>query len=363
MQNPEPQQPNYVKVNIEKINQHKKKRRTLKDKKSKSEITNTQIILSHPEQNQKKHESEVKEELLKDFELKSKQQKRQLKEQQQQGLSQNSIFATKMGVKPTVSSPQPTQARKDEKTQKNLASLLKWVTKGHLIEVEKLLNKNPQLVFKKGTVTDLSDRTFREITVFQYAAWACDIEMCELILNFLDNQSALDQLTDLEKNPNKYSDYGAHFDISLYTTKSKEYIKNYSSWDDDEREPYWQKEVGGGQRQFPAWLVYAMCEKGENVAWVKKDMKNMKITRQYEEEHLKWWFDKEYNGGKLGSTWGAYRGRLRSCAGGTGDCISSYFVGSVYGHDNQVGQSVKSAGNEALLSLKASLVNNKTLGK
>jgi len=50
----------------------------------------------------------------------------------------------------------------------DLEVLLKWVTEGHLEEVEKLLKKNPSLGLGTRTITDLSNRTFNNITVLQF---------------------------------------------------------------------------------------------------------------------------------------------------------------------------------------------------
>ncbi len=55
-----------------------------------------------------------------------------------------------------------------------LLALLKDVTEGHLLNVENRLKKTPALALGIGTVKDLSDRTFKNITALQYAAWAHD---------------------------------------------------------------------------------------------------------------------------------------------------------------------------------------------
>ena len=53
-------------------------------------------------------------------------------------------------------------------------------------------------------------------------------------------------------------------------------------------EEHWCKVVGGEQRKVPAWYIYAFCEEGENVAWVKKDL-NIKIKREVLKNHaVKW---------------------------------------------------------------------------
>jgi len=258
---------------------------------------------------------------------------------------------------------QPSTPQEIKQNQQDLELLFKWVTEGHLEEAEKLLQKNPNLALMKGTIKDLSGRTFTNTSAFQYAAWALDIEMCELMLKHFDRSgaSAADtQLTELEKTPGTN---GAHYDIDPLLRKTQEYLSNYREWDYEKCCQYWQKEVGGEQRKCPAWLIYAWCEKGYDVAWVKKDLKNIKVVRQYNEGHIKWWFEEKYDGGcGVGTTFACVRG------GGAGGV---FLVGSDgrwplctarFNHDSHVGQSVKPNCHEALTSLKASLANKSTTG-
>ncbi len=198
-----------------------------------------------------------------------------------------------------------------------IKKLLHYTVLGRLDKVDEMLNINPKLTLSSNTITDLSDRTFYQITAFQYAAWALDIEMWDVILKYLDEPSACAQLKLLEENPEKYSKHGAHYDHTPSMRKKHEYEEYYDRWDQDQWQHYWQKEVGGVQRQYPAWLVYAMCEEGENVAWVENNMKNKKITRQYDKDHLRWWFNREYNGGKLGESWACLRGEFEGRTGGS----------------------------------------------
>ena len=154
--------------------------------------------------------------------------------------------------------------------QKELAALLKWVTEGQLVEVEKCLKKNPTLGLGTGTVTDRSERTFTNVTVLQYAAWALDAEMSELIIGYLGADNTSIQLKALAEEPERYSSCGASYDYTPLVTKTQTYVENCDNWDVDKCRQYWQKEVGGEQRKCPAWLIYAWSEGGENVAWTKK---------------------------------------------------------------------------------------------
>lgn len=136
-----------------------------------------------------------------------------------------------------------------------LSALLKWVTEGHLVEVETLLKKNPALTLGTRTVKDLSDRPFNQITALQYAAWALDREMCDLIMRYAGEHDSAIQLKALWEAPEHYSAHGASYDITPLIKKTETYLNNWCEWKDDERCRYWQKDVGGEQRKCPAWLI------------------------------------------------------------------------------------------------------------
>jgi len=176
--------------------------------------------------------------------------------------------------------------------------------------------------------------------------------MCELILKQVGNAGtavADTQLSELEKNPWRH---GSHYDPSPLVKKAQEYIKNYDKWSVDKCKEYWQKEVGGEQRKCPAWLIYAWCEEGKDVAWVEKDLKNIKVMRQYDKGHVKWWFEKEFNGGKgVGSKWSCVRGME---GGIRTDVGAGWRTVSYGGHDIVVVQNVGQK-RETLNSLQANL--------
>lgn len=170
-----------------------------------------------------------------------------------------------------------------------LMTLLKWATEGHLVEVEKLLKKSPILALATGTVVDFSDRIFKNITVLQYAAWALDVEMCELIINYLSAYNASIQLKALAEESKHYGPHGALYDFMPLVGITKAYVDDSHKWHVQEVVGYWQKEIRGKQQNCPTWLIYVWSEEGEDVAWTKKDV-NRKIKREYEKHHLKCWF-------------------------------------------------------------------------
>ena len=217
--------------------------------------------------------------------------------------------------KKTLSYPEQVEQMSKATQEKNsikpeeIQTLLTWVTDGHLIAVEKLLKKNVSLGVCTGTVTDRSNRTFKNITALQYAAWSLDEEMCDLMMNYMGKHNSAMQLKALYDEPNRYSDHGTHYDIKPLIEKTQTYLENYDRWNNEQRCQYWQKEVGGEQRKCPAWLIYAWSEEGKDVAWVKQGFSKKKVKREYDKNRLEWWFTQQYNDGRgVGSAWAVDRG-------------------------------------------------------
>lgn len=162
------------------------------------------------------------------------------------------------------------------------AELLTYVVRGNLDNVERLLKANPSLAYAEGDITDLSDRTFLRITAFQYAVWALDKPMWELILPFLPQEAAAVQLRALEESrPDITHQHGAHFSFDDVIAQYREHLNKYEDWSDEQRKAHWCKKIGGAQRQYPAWLIMMMMSEEEiDVAWFKKDP-TLRSTRDH----------------------------------------------------------------------------------
>jgi len=245
------------------------------------------------------------------------------------------------------------QAQQNPVRADEVQQLLHHVMRGDLDNVTEMLNTNKALVYGQGDITDLSGRTFRKVTAFQYALWALDKDMWELFTpRYLPKEQAGLQLQALENDRQDIiTRHGTHFSFDVILEKYTHYIDSYKGWNWDQRENYWCKEVGGAQRAFPAWLILMMCERGDDVAWTKKD-----ITRRVKRDvtRLAWWFDEKYNNGTLGDQWAAFRG-----VGGAEAIWSSesrrYRIGSGQGHDQKVSALLKPARLRELATLKVQL--------
>lgn len=86
--------------------------------------------------------------------------------------------------------------------------LLEHIAKGRLVEAEKFLKANPEIVSRllsaKVPVTDYSGRKFKSITAFQYALWALDRSMWQMLSKYISTQEAARQLQELERDGVEY---------------------------------------------------------------------------------------------------------------------------------------------------------------
>lgn len=194
-------------------------------------------------------------------------------------------------------------------TSSDIEKILKAATDSHLANMALVLSQQPKLAWAIGTVIDRSGRQFNDITAFQYAVWAGDWEMWELILRYLPEKEAAIQY-EAFREFDRYSEHGKKYDYSLLLHAYQQHIKlcnereknedflGYGNRVRDNSEKYahhWKKVVGQAQRTLPAAGIWRMCQI------------DYSTDRQYEKEHLKWWFEESYEG-KLGEDWAAIVG-------------------------------------------------------
>jgi len=135
--------------------------------------------------------------------------------------------------------------------QKAVEELLLHVVRGEQSEAEKMIVNNPDILLHKGQVTDYSNRTFKNITAFQYALWALDWHMWRMIKKYLPDKTAGEQLNELE---NRGTDYGVHYDFNELLNALNTYIEKRT-------DVHWNTLVGGAQTQVPAHVANEYCRR------------------------------------------------------------------------------------------------------
>ncbi len=172
-----------------------------------------------------------------------------------------------------------------------------------------MLKKTPALTLCRGTVTDLSQRTFEDITAFEYAVWALDWHMWKMLRNYLPEKAAQAQAQQCITG-SWVGSHGVHVGpylqslIGALTT----YVNCYKLWTLEQRGTYWQRHVGGAQILLPAHAVNEYCRPDRALDPSPNFLEaSLPRTQKIVEGD---WFTAVYNGGKLGENFGVFRGAL-----------------------------------------------------
>jgi hypothetical protein len=158
---------------------------------------------------------------------------------------------------------------------------LPYVVRGEHETVKAMLEKKIDLIHIRGKVTDCSGRTFNNISPFEYALWALDKHMWELMLECIaKNEKGNEVLQILSGQYKNLSTRGVtytlhwetitenHFDFKntiinkLQTQVDSMNAANKKNWDDidwDDIDTHWRKGVGGAQKLLPMHVVYEYC--------------------------------------------------------------------------------------------------------
>ena len=146
---------------------------------------------------------------------------------------------------------------------KELSEFLNLVGQGKQEEAEAMLRRNPNLGFGVGVLTDCAGRKFKQITSFQYAVWALDWHMWEMIKNYLPTEIIKKQLEEL-KTANWVEEHGtqASWDKLIYALNHYSYeLADYNPYDDhvvhgvyESQRQLWLS-VGKQQLMLPAHVI------------------------------------------------------------------------------------------------------------
>ena len=208
------------------------------------------------------------------------------------------------------------------------------------------------LALEKGTVTDLSGRTFENITAFQYALWAMDWHMWKMLQKYISPEAAALQLQELEE---KGTAHGKHFSLSPLIEALDTYVKNFDGWYKASNwtaiETHWCRQVGGTQLLVPAHVAQEYCHPSRPFSPCPDFSADVQFPRSMKTDEGEW-FTAVYNGGTLGIKFGFLR-YFEALA----DAAAK--VGNVQrvGHDREVLQCLLNTRQQQLLGLKKDLAS------
>ncbi|MBL7481569.1 hypothetical protein [Legionella bononiensis] len=215
---------------------------------------------------------------------------------------------------------------------------LEYVAKGDQENASMLLERtqDPNALLRKvGKFTDYSGRTF-ECTAYEYAYWAKDTHMRQMLESFMDEETKaylLERIVKIEQNGLTYQQYGQtierskHFDLSILINALKYYVDNYDKWfkrgDFHEIDDAWIA-VGKAQREVPAHVAQEYCRKDRSFELINSTVfnethlpRNLSITNYSSSSDTHWFPLAESNSG-LGFDYSIVRESRREGAAGTG---------------------------------------------
>lgn len=140
-----------------------------------------------------------------------------------------------------------------------VGELFKYVAIGDVTKAESLLKHFPLLTLASGQLMDPSHREFNHITAFQYALWALDLDMCEMLAKYLPPTALKQQLETHEAKTDHA--HGKYYRFETLKTALAEYINNVDELSAGECINFWCKRVGMTQKNIPAWLAKKYCQK------------------------------------------------------------------------------------------------------
>ncbi len=141
-----------------------------------------------------------------------------------------------------------------------VAAFVRLIAEGEQNKAEVLLQNDATLALLSSDVTDLSGRTFKGITGFQYAVWALDWHMWTMILKYLSKDVAAEQIKAMDKGlwisqHHKSGDWLVQNLLNALQIQI-DLLKQSKL---DEADAQWYKGVGSSQYLLPIPFVNEYC--------------------------------------------------------------------------------------------------------
>ncbi|MCH9743967.1 MAG: hypothetical protein K0U29_03445 [Gammaproteobacteria bacterium] len=188
---------------------------------------------------------------------------------------------------------------------KKVAQFLLYVSQGDQHQAETMLKKDPVLALGKGDCKDFADREFKGITGFQYALWALDWHMWEMIVGYLeemDPDAAREQCREQEAVTQALG-YGNHYDLEELIGALKNYSSQYIALSSDKKwdavNSLWVYSVGGAQKKMVAHVAQEYCHPDRPLEPIP-DFSQKPFKRQFKTYDDGDWRTDVYNDGPLG---------------------------------------------------------------
>ena len=170
-----------------------------------------------------------------------------------------------------------------------IAKFLKLVAYGEQEEAEGLLKTEPNIALMFGDLTDCAEREFKQITGFQYAVWALDWHMWNMILKYMPLEIIKEQLNNL-KNGSWVKEHGISLSWQPLIEAMEQYINNCGPWFSQMcNNTYWNQ-VGNAQLTLPAHVIQEFSRKDRAFSYNPPQFNEQTLPRG-ESRIVEAWFE------------------------------------------------------------------------
>lgn len=151
----------------------------------------------------------------------------------------------------------------EESAAIEVQTFLNYVAAGKQNEAEATLKKTSVLALGRGTVTDPANRTFKNITGFQYAVWALDWQMWKMIRKYLPFEAAQEQAKGFVEG-SWVTEQGEQVNWKKLIEAYQTLIDNWNSWNWQKSNKHWVQEIGGAQGLCPIHVLQECNQSGRS---------------------------------------------------------------------------------------------------
>lgn len=191
----------------------------------------------------------------------------------------------------------------DNKVRQDVQVFLDHIAWGRQIEAEAMLIANKKLALESGNITDHAKRTFKNITGYQYAVWALDWKMWNMIQKYL----TLDAITEQAKGFTQSSwvkEHAEHANWKNLIHELGEFIDNFEfrmgSWNWAKLGKHWVENVGGAQFKLPMHVLQEYITDEDNSEGRSFTDRRTDFSTEYQlRRSLPGWLDKAIKNAKF----------------------------------------------------------------
>jgi hypothetical protein len=191
------------------------------------------------------------------------------------GLSANWEFLSSVGITAFLA-PQDIAACIGSKEQHRLFQpvlnefkLLHFIVRGEQENANALLTSHPELLLHRGTITDYSNRIFKNISAYECAYWSKDTHMCRMLESHMDAETAtiihkrcleIDETGLTYEHRDVVIEGSRHFDFAPLISALQDYADERIHSNTTGMKAAWRA-VGIAQQDVPAHVANEYCRR------------------------------------------------------------------------------------------------------